>query len=82
MWEQPVSVLWSLLSILTLMLSILFLARTLKNKKYRGGGDEDQRAYRFPPGRRSWPVIGDSFNWYSAVASSHPPKYVEEQVKR
>lgn len=39
-------------------------------------------AYKLPPGRRGWPVIGDSFNWYNAVASSHPPQFVEEQVKR
>ncbi|PIA35353.1 hypothetical protein AQUCO_03500027v1, partial [Aquilegia coerulea] len=36
----------------------------------------------FPPGRRGWPVVGDSINWYNAVAGSHPPRFVEEQVKR
>ncbi|KAH7514647.1 hypothetical protein FEM48_Zijuj11G0111600 [Ziziphus jujuba var. spinosa] len=41
-----------------------------------------QRTYKLPPGRRGWPLIGDSFNWYKAVASSHPPQFVEEQVKR
>ncbi|KAF4373539.1 hypothetical protein F8388_025233 [Cannabis sativa] len=37
---------------------------------------------KLPPGRRGWPLIGDSFNWYNSVASSHPPTFVEQQVKR
>ncbi|KAJ4964938.1 hypothetical protein NE237_016787 [Protea cynaroides] len=37
---------------------------------------------KLPPGRRGWPLIGDSFGWYNAVASSHPPRFVEDQVKR
>ncbi|BBG96373.1 Cytochrome P450 superfamily protein, partial [Prunus dulcis] len=38
--------------------------------------------YKLPPGRRGWPIVGDSFSWYNAVASSHPPHFVEQQVKR
>lgn len=38
--------------------------------------------YKLPPGRRGWPIVGDSFSWYNAVASSHPPQFVEEQAKR
>ncbi|KAF7820282.1 abietadienol/abietadienal oxidase [Senna tora] len=41
-----------------------------------------RRRRRLPPGRRGWPLIGDSINWYNAVASSHPPQYVEEMVQR
>lgn len=43
---------------------------------------EDKSKCRLPPGRRGWPLIGDSINWYNAVASSHPPQFVEEMVKR
>ncbi|GAA0144999.1 oxygenase [Lithospermum erythrorhizon] len=37
---------------------------------------------KLPPGRRGLPIIGDSLNWYNAVASSHPPSFVEQQVAR
>lgn len=43
---------------------------------------EHKSKYRLPPGRRGWPLIGDSINWYNAVASSHPPQFVEEMVQR
>lgn len=43
---------------------------------------EEKSISRLPPGRRGWPLIGDSINWYNAVASSHPPQFVEEMVKR
>ncbi|XP_038875678.1 abietadienol/abietadienal oxidase [Benincasa hispida] len=75
MWE-PSCEMWTFF-MLTL-LSITFLSKILKNHQ----NDQSQRRNTFPPGRRSWPVIGDSFNWYSAIASSHPSKYVEEQAKR
>ncbi|XP_028805602.1 abietadienol/abietadienal oxidase-like [Neltuma alba] len=42
----------------------------------------EKRTRRLPPGRRGWPLIGDSINWYNAVASSHPPQFVEEMVHR
>ncbi|XP_023000436.1 abietadienol/abietadienal oxidase [Cucurbita maxima] len=71
MWEASP---WSLLCVLTGLYALVLVARTRRKRK--------ARAYRFPPGRRSWPLIGDSLKWYSAVASSHPPKYVEEQAKR
>ncbi|OMO99521.1 Cytochrome P450 [Corchorus olitorius] len=41
-----------------------------------------RRRKKLPPGRRGWPVLGDSINWYNAVASSHPPGFVEKQVKK
>ncbi|OMO52703.1 Cytochrome P450, partial [Corchorus capsularis] len=41
-----------------------------------------RRGKKLPPGRRGWAVLGDSIKWYNAVASSHPPRFVEEQVKK
>ncbi|XP_008800446.2 abietadienol/abietadienal oxidase [Phoenix dactylifera] len=41
-----------------------------------------RNSMKLPPGGRGWPLIGDSIKWYRAVASSHPPRYVEDQVKR
>ncbi|XP_075660569.1 abietadienol/abietadienal oxidase [Castanea sativa] len=61
---------------LAMLLFIVFLTKWSRNKKV------EKRKYRLPPGRRGWPLVGDSFNWYNAVASSHPPRFVEEQVKR
>nr|XP_016491890.1 PREDICTED: abietadienol/abietadienal oxidase [Nicotiana tabacum] len=49
--------------------------------KYKKGKSKKGNA-KFPPGRRGWPIIGDSFNWYNAVASSHPPCFVEKQVQK
>ncbi|KAF8389537.1 hypothetical protein HHK36_024052 [Tetracentron sinense] len=63
---------------LATLLFIAILAKFVQNKKKNFG----KGASKFPPGRRSWPLIGDSFSWYSAVASSHPPRFVEDQVKR
>ncbi|KAG2666948.1 hypothetical protein I3760_15G089500 [Carya illinoinensis] len=61
---------------IAMLFFIAFLTRLYRNKNV------EKTIYRLPPGRRSWPLIGDSFNWYNAVASSHPPSFVEEQVKR
>ncbi|KAG8661132.1 hypothetical protein MANES_02G213900v8 [Manihot esculenta] len=41
-----------------------------------------ERKYKFPPGRRGWPLIGDSLQWYKAVAGSYPPEFVYQQVNR
>ncbi|KAJ6738369.1 CYTOCHROME P450 SUPERFAMILY PROTEIN [Salix koriyanagi] len=43
---------------------------------------KEKTRYRLPPGRRGWPLIGDSFSWYNAVAGSHPPQFVQQQVNR
>ncbi|KAF3449130.1 hypothetical protein FNV43_RR09857 [Rhamnella rubrinervis] len=64
------------LLMITTLLFVVFIAKFLLRKKKKNV------AYKLPPGRRGWPLIGDSFNWYRAVASSHPPQFVEEQVKR
>lgn len=63
---------------ITTVLFVVFLAKFLKDKKK----NVIESKPKLPPGRRGWPLIGDSFNWYNAVASSHPPRFVEEQVKR
>ncbi|KAK9266252.1 hypothetical protein L1049_000040 [Liquidambar formosana] len=59
------------------ILFIGFVAKLARKKKNVGKGGR-----KLPPGRRGWPIVGDSFNWYNAVASSHPPRFVEQQVKR
>lgn len=60
------------------LLFIIFLAKFVhENRKKVGKSNQ-----KFPPGGRGWPIIGDSVNWYNAVASSHPPSFVEEQIKR
>ncbi|KAL3529615.1 hypothetical protein ACH5RR_008937 [Cinchona calisaya] len=56
-----------------------FLAKFLLNKVRK---NVENSKIQLPPGRRGWPIIGDSINWYNAVASSHPPHFVEEQVQR
>ncbi|KAG8378592.1 hypothetical protein BUALT_Bualt07G0001600 [Buddleja alternifolia] len=68
--------------IISSLLLIVFLAKLIHNhnnkKKYcaRRGNS------KLPPGRRGWPIVGDSISWYNAVASSHPPAFVEQQVER
>ncbi|KAI5559757.1 hypothetical protein BDE02_17G134700 [Populus trichocarpa] len=66
----------------TLMISsilfIVFLVQLLVCKKK----SKEKTSYKLPPGRRGWPLIGDSFNWFNAVAGSHPPQFVHQQVNR
>ncbi|KAG5247142.1 cytochrome P450 family protein [Salix suchowensis] len=59
------------------LLFIVFLVQLLVRKKKK-----EKTRYRLPPGRRGWPLIGDSFSWYNAVAGSHPPQFVQQQVNR
>uniref|UniRef100_A0A6N2NJQ7 Abietadienol/abietadienal oxidase n=1 Tax=Salix viminalis TaxID=40686 RepID=A0A6N2NJQ7_SALVM len=58
-------------------LFIVFLVQLLVRKKKK-----EKTRYRLPPGRRGWPLIGDSLSWYNAVAGSHPPQFVQQQVNR
>ncbi|XP_044476888.1 abietadienol/abietadienal oxidase [Mangifera indica] len=67
---------WPIMAILT-SLFIILTVKLLFRKK-----NPVKKTCRLPPGRRGWPLVGDSFNWYNAVASSHPSGFVEEQVKR
>ncbi|ONI09574.1 hypothetical protein PRUPE_5G245500 [Prunus persica] len=69
----------SLLLISTTLLFICFLAKLIRR---RNRVVIRRSTYKLPPGRRGWPIVGDSFSWYNAVASSHPPHFVEQQVKR
>ncbi|KAF6153406.1 hypothetical protein GIB67_003596, partial [Kingdonia uniflora] len=62
-------------SIIATLFFAFILVKLVKNKKGKKAG-------KFPPGRRGWPLIGDSLNWYNAVASSHPPRFVSDQIKR
>ncbi|XP_043703322.1 abietadienol/abietadienal oxidase [Telopea speciosissima] len=63
---------------IAIIFSTVLFAKYLRHKVKRIGRDIS----KLPPGRRGWPLFGDSFGWYSAVASSHPPRFVEDQVKR
>ncbi|CAI9111679.1 OLC1v1011964C1 [Oldenlandia corymbosa var. corymbosa] len=67
---------WPIIICSTLLFTF-FLAKLLKDKVQKR-----ENNCRLPPGRRGWPIIGDSIKWYNAAASSHPPQYVEEQVQR
>ncbi|XP_015069358.1 abietadienol/abietadienal oxidase [Solanum pennellii] len=67
---------YCVLIIITLF-SLIFIIKYYKKSKSQNGNTK-----KFPPGRRGWPIIGDSFNWYNAVASSHPPCFVEQQVQK
>ncbi|KAI3454270.1 hypothetical protein Pfo_010933 [Paulownia fortunei] len=65
--------------IISSLLVILFLAKIFLNKKKNSARIGNSK---LPPGRRGWPIVGDSISWYNAVASSHPPSFVEQQVER
>lgn len=60
---------------------IVSLMKIFQNRRGKSSRSS-KNGLKFPPGGRSWPLIGDSIKWYSAVAGSHPPHFVEEQVKR
>ncbi|XP_054788791.1 abietadienol/abietadienal oxidase isoform X2 [Prosopis cineraria] len=60
------------------LLTTLIVAKVIQSTLKKS----EKRTQRLPPGRRGWPLIGDSINWYNAVASSHPPQFVEEMVQR
>ncbi|XP_020548064.1 abietadienol/abietadienal oxidase isoform X1 [Sesamum indicum] len=59
------------------LLLILFLANFFHHKTKKNSATT-----KLPPGRRGWPIVGDSISWYNAVASPHPPSFVEQQVER
>ncbi|XP_028086120.1 abietadienol/abietadienal oxidase [Camellia sinensis] len=66
--------------VVVVLLMIMFVAKWVINKQRNKGITKG--AHKLPPGRRGWPLIGDSFNWFNAVASSHPPRFVQQQVLR
>lgn len=63
-----------------IVLSLLFVIFLIK--LISTAATTRRKSYKLPPGSPGWPLVGDSFSWYNAVASSHPPQYVEQQVKR
>ncbi|XP_057969444.1 abietadienol/abietadienal oxidase [Malania oleifera] len=74
---------WAFTTITTLLLVVVLVAkkygvRSREKKHYVKKGGR----HKLPPGRRGWPLIGDGFNWYNAVAGSHPPRFVQQQVQR
>ncbi|KAF7136112.1 hypothetical protein RHSIM_Rhsim08G0125700 [Rhododendron simsii] len=76
---------WAYAMIVAVVFVIVFLSKfELINRKstYYKKRSENGNEYKLPPGGRGWPLIGDSLSWYNAVASSHPPTYVQQQVQR
>ncbi|XP_077247189.1 cytochrome P450 superfamily protein [Tasmannia lanceolata] len=63
---------------ITTLFFIISLAIVLQNRTKRIG----KSTSKLPPGGTGWPLIGDSLAWYFAVSSSHPPSFVQDQVKR
>ncbi|CAJ2667081.1 unnamed protein product [Trifolium pratense] len=74
--RENISETWLVMIIVILVTAIFAKLIQIKLRK------EEKSICRLPPGRRGWPLIGDSINWYNAVASSHPPQFVEEMVQR
>ncbi|OIW03560.1 hypothetical protein TanjilG_30980 [Lupinus angustifolius] len=73
--RENISETW--LVMITVILATAIFAKVIQvllRKEYRSKS-------RLPPGRRGLPLIGDSINWYNAVASSHPPQFVEKMVQ-
>jgi hypothetical protein len=75
--RENISETWLVMIIVILVTAIFAKLIQIKLRK-----EEKKSICRLPPGRRGWPLIGDSINWYNAVASSHPPQFVEEMVQR
>lgn len=66
----------------TTLVFVGFLAKLISETKKRSGRGGSGGEYKLPPGSTGWPLVGDTFAWFGAVASSHPPRFVEQQVKR
>ncbi|CAL0322323.1 unnamed protein product [Lupinus luteus] len=73
--RENISETWLVMITVILVTAIFAKVIQVLRKEYRSKS-------RLPPGRRGLPLIGDSINWYNAVASSHPPQFVEEMVQR
>ncbi|KAL3716390.1 hypothetical protein ACJRO7_008055 [Eucalyptus globulus] len=77
---------WPLSSVIILATTLVFIAFLVKliskTKKRRSGRGGSGDGYKLPPGSTGWPLVGDTFAWFGAVASSHPPRFVEQQAKR
>lgn len=63
---------------ITVLLASAIFSKLVKGKLKKA----EKRTGKLPRGRRGWPLIGDSINWYNAVAGSHPPLFVEQMVQR
>ena len=66
---------WIFIVAITLFVFLLLYRRTQSTEIHKV-------SVRLPPGTSGWPLIGDGLKWYNSVSSSHPPKYVEDQIKR
>lgn len=72
------TVIATLIFMLIVSVAKFLVKKNEKQKVEKGSGGK----LNLPPGRRGWPLIGDSLNWYNAVASSHPSRFVQQQVQR
>ncbi|KAJ8511938.1 hypothetical protein OPV22_002372 [Ensete ventricosum] len=71
-WASPLTS----VAALPLLFIFMWICKRNHQRKIR------ETSKKLPPGGRSWPLIGHGLKWYMAVASSHPPKFVEDQVRR
>ncbi|URD80374.1 abietadienol abietadienal [Musa troglodytarum] len=71
-WPAP----WTSVAALLLLFVFLWICKRNHQSKIR------RTSKKLPPGGRGWPLIGHGLQLYMAVASSHPPKFVEDQVRR
>ncbi|XP_068645398.1 abietadienol/abietadienal oxidase-like [Aristolochia californica] len=67
---------WTISIAVLVFFFIVILVQLLEDRK------RSKIPSKLPPGSKGWPLIGHSIGWYLAVASSHPPRFVEEQVRR
>ncbi|XP_039120300.1 abietadienol/abietadienal oxidase [Dioscorea cayenensis subsp. rotundata] len=66
---------WIFIVAVTLFVFFLLYRRNRSTKIHKV-------SVKLPPGSNGWPLIGDGLKWYNSVSSSHPPKYVEDQINR
>ncbi|THU54967.1 hypothetical protein C4D60_Mb11t01630 [Musa balbisiana] len=71
-WPSP----WTSVAALLLLFIFIWICKRNHQRTIR------RTSKKLPPGGRSWPLIGHGLEWYMAVSSSHPPKFVEDQVRR
>uniref|UniRef100_A0A7N0V9Z0 Abietadienol/abietadienal oxidase n=1 Tax=Kalanchoe fedtschenkoi TaxID=63787 RepID=A0A7N0V9Z0_KALFE len=70
-------ILWEGFAVATILFFWFAVVKIVKAAKRRS-----RCGSKLPPGRRGWPLIGDSFNWYNAVASANPASFVHQQILR
>ncbi|KAJ6849545.1 abietadienol/abietadienal oxidase [Iris pallida] len=73
---------WTIV-VVAILSSILFLPYLIRSRREKKNKISGLPPLKLPPGGGGWSsLIGDSVKWYNAISSSHPPSFVEEQIKR